>query len=107
MLHSLAVLYARWFMKGGDVDATEAALAGNVQKDLDYFSSALEKSNGKFIVGDAPTAADIMMEFSCDFILTRQLGTKDKSWPRINKFIQDSQGTATWIKAQKKTGHKL
>ncbi len=61
MLHSLAILYARWNQKGGDVAATEAGLAVNVQKDLDYLASELGKSKGKFLVGDSPTAADVMM----------------------------------------------
>ena len=61
MLHSLAILYARWNQKGGDVAATEAGLAVNVQKDLDYLATELGKSKGKFLVGNGPTAADMMM----------------------------------------------
>ncbi|KAK1093112.1 hypothetical protein LTR48_002979 [Friedmanniomyces endolithicus] len=107
MLHSLAILYARWNQKGGDVEATEAGLAVNVQKDLDYLASELEKSKGKFLVGDSPTAADTMMEFSVDFILTRELGTKGKQWESVDQYRKDCQVTTTWKKAQKKTGHRL
>ncbi|KAK1057353.1 hypothetical protein LTR33_013666 [Friedmanniomyces endolithicus] len=107
MLHSLVILYARWNQKGGDVEATEAGLAVNVQKDLDYLASELEKSKGKFLVGDSPTAADTMMEFSVDFILTRELGTKGEQWESVDQYRKDCQVTTTWKKAQKKTGHRL
>ncbi|KAK0926762.1 hypothetical protein LTR57_003804 [Friedmanniomyces endolithicus] len=107
MLHSLAILYGRWNQKGGDVAATEAGLALNVQKDLDYLASERGKSKGMFLVGDGPTAADVMMEFSVDFILTRELGTKGREWERVDQYRKDCQSTATWKKAQKKTGHQL
>ncbi|KAK3069533.1 hypothetical protein LTR53_012051 [Teratosphaeriaceae sp. CCFEE 6253] len=107
MLHGLAVLYARWNQKGGDIDATEAALSGNVQKDLDYFISELEKSRGNFLIGDSVTAADVMMEFSVDFILVRQLGTKGRGWERVEKYVKDCQGTESWVKAQQRSGYRL
>ena len=106
-LHALAVLYARWQQKGGDVAATEAALSVNVQKDLDYLESELGKNGGKFLIGDTPTAADMMMEFTVDFILTRELGTKGKTWEKIERYRKECQSTESWVKAQKKTGHRL
>jgi len=42
-----------------------------------------------------------------DFILTRELGTKGKEWERVDQYRKDCQGTASWKKAQKKTGHRL
>ena len=107
MTHGLAVLYARWNQKDGDVAKTEAGLAGNVQKDLAFFQAELEKGKGKFFFGDKVTAADIMMEFSLDFILARELGSKAQDWPKVKEYIQACQSTASWQKAQKKTGHKL
>ncbi|KAI7535225.1 glutathione S-transferase [Hortaea werneckii] len=106
-LHGLAVLYCRWFQQDGDKAKTEQGTSVNVQKDLDYLASELQKSNGKFLLGDQITAADCMMEFSADFILARQLGTLGKTWPRVEQYIKDCQATSTWQKAQKKTGHKL
>ena len=106
-LHGLAILYARWFQEGGDVPATEEKLKVNVQKDFDYLESELEKSSGKFILGDEVTAADTMMEFNCDFVLARELGTQGKKWPKVDQYIKDCQSSPAWKKAQEKTGHKL
>lgn len=105
--HGLAVLYARWFQKGGDVEATEQALGGNVRKDLDYLEAELGKSGGKFLGGASPNAADIMMHFSASFILARELGTKGGSWPKIEQWIKDCEATPSYQKAVKHTGHKL
>ena len=106
-LHALAILYTRSFQSGGDVAKTEEALKGNVQKDLDYLESELEKSSGLFLLGDNVTAADTMMEFCCDFVFVRELGTKGKNWPKIEQYVKDCQSTESWKKAQRKTGHKL
>nr|POF00940.1 glutathione s-transferase 3 [Quercus suber] len=106
-LHALAILYARWSQKDGDVEATEKALSVNVQKDLDYLERELQKSPGKFLFGDAVTAADCMMEFTVDFVFARELGTKGGSWPRVNEYLKDLHAVPTWKQAVEKTGHKL
>lgn len=53
------------------------------------------------------TAADIMMQFSADFILARELGTKGKEYPAIRKWLEACKGTEGYQKAVEKTGHKL
>jgi glutathione S-transferase len=78
-LHALAILYARWHIQG----APEG------------------------LCGDHITAADIMMQFSADFILARELGTQGKEWPNINKWLEACKKTDTYQRAVKKTGHKL
>lgn len=107
MLHGLAVLYAKWFQQGGDVEATVAGLGKNVQKDLDYLEKTLGESKGKFLFGDEPTAADIMMHFSAAFILARELGTGNKQWPKINEWIKNCEERQAYKKAVQHTGHKL
>ena len=107
MVHGLAVLYAKWNQKGGDVEATIAGLGKNVQKDLDYLEAILGQSKGKFLFGDEPTAADIMMHFSAAFILVRELGTGGKSWPKINEWIKNCEERQAYKKAVQHTGHKL
>ncbi|SMR52869.1 unnamed protein product [Zymoseptoria tritici ST99CH_1E4] len=107
MLHGLAVLYAKWNQKDGDVEKTVAGLSVNICKDLDYLESELGKSSGKFIVGDSLTAADIMMQFSVDFVLVRELGTKGKSWPTVEKWLEQCKSTPSYQEAVKKTGYKL
>ncbi|KAF2774476.1 hypothetical protein EJ03DRAFT_304096 [Teratosphaeria nubilosa] len=108
-LHGLAVLYMKWFANT-DAAAIEKGSV-NVQKDLDYLVSELEKGGGKFLCGsDVPTAADVMMEFTIDFIFARELGTAPKGpqgWPRLQQYVKDCQATETWKKAAEKTGHQL
>lgn len=106
-LHGLAILYARWNQKTGDVAETEAGMAKNVSRDLDYLESTLKQSGGKFLFGDKVTAADIMMHFSAVFILARELGTKGQKWPGVEKWIGDCEGTEAYGAAVKKTGHVL
>ena len=107
MLHALAILYARWNQRDGDVSKTEEGLKGNVGKDFDWLESELQRSNGKFLLGDSVTAADVMMEFSLDFIITRQLGMEKCRWDKIATYLKACQATPTWQKAREKTGHKL
>ncbi|QIX01179.1 hypothetical protein AMS68_006696 [Peltaster fructicola] len=107
MTHALAITYARWFQKGGDLKATEEGLSGNVQKDFDWFEAELNKSKGKFLFGDEPTAGDIAMHFSVTFIIARELGTQGRTWPRIEQFVKDCEATEAYKKAVKKTGYEL
>lgn len=107
MSHAIAITYARWFQKTGDVKQTEEGLSGNVVKDLDYLESELKKSSGMFLLGDALTAADIAMHFSITFILARELGTQGKTWPRIEQWVKDCEAAGSYQKAVKKTGYDL
>jgi glutathione S-transferase len=89
-LHALAILYARWNIPKdapkGTVEAAEKGMSVNVQNDMAWLERELAQSSGKFLVGDQPTAADVMMQFSIDFIQARQLGTQGKEWPNITKW---------------------
>jgi glutathione S-transferase len=107
LLHGLAILYAKWNQKDGDVEKTVAGLSANMIKDLDYLERELGNGNGKFIIGDSLTAADIMMQFSVDFVLVRELGTKGKSWPNIDKWLKNCSSTPSYQAAVEKTGYKL
>jgi len=107
MLHGLAVTYTRWHQKSGDVKETEEGLSVNVVKDLDHLEAELNKTSDKFLFGNEVTAADIMMEFSVDYILTRELGTKGKKWPRIDQWLKNCHATESYKRAVEKTGHKL
>nr|OQO32083.1 hypothetical protein B0A51_00621 [Rachicladosporium sp. CCFEE 5018] len=106
-LHGLAILYARWNQKSGNVEETEAGLSKNVIKDLEYFEAELTKSSAKFLFGDEVTAADISMHFSLVFILARELGTKGRKFERTEKYIKDCEATESYRKAVQKSGHQL
>ncbi|KAJ4373775.1 hypothetical protein N0V83_002514 [Neocucurbitaria cava] len=114
MLHSLAILYARWNIPSdapsGTVEAAEKGMSTNVQNDLAWLENELSSSSsssGKFLCGESVTAADIMMQFSADFILARELGTKGKEYPAIRKWLEVCKGTEGYKRAVEKTGHKL
>lgn len=108
-LHALAILYTRWF--GADnpsaAEKTEQGMAINVCKDMDFLDAELGKNKGRFLVGDSVTVADIMMIFSTQFILARELGTKGRKWENVERWIANCEGTESYKRAVEKTGHKL
>jgi glutathione S-transferase len=109
-LHGLGILYARWHVidaPEGTVERAEERMSANVQNDLSWLESELSLSSGKFLCGDHVTAADVMMQFSADFILMRELGTQGKEWPNINKWLDACKNTDSYKRAVEKTGHKL
>lgn len=109
-LHGLAILYARWHVKNVPEEALEAAeksMSANVQNNMSWLETELSLSPGQFLCGDHVTAADIMMQFSADFVIRRELGTLGKEWPNINKWLEKCKETESYKRAVKKTGHKL
>ena len=112
MVHALAVLYVRasapqQVKDNGGLEAIEQGMSVNVIKDLDWLETDLQKSKGKFLVGDHVTAADCMMVITVQFILVRRLGTQGKRWPKIEEWIKTCEETESWKKAVQKTGHTL
>lgn len=82
-------------------------------KDLDYLESHFQKQQegGGFIMGGKePSAADIMMQFSVRFILTRELGTKGVErgrWERVERWLELCEGTESYKRAVERTGFRL
>lgn len=111
MLHALAILYARWNIPAdapeGTVEAAEKGMSANVQNDLSWLETELSLSQGRYLCGDDLTAADVMMQFSADFILTRELGTGGKEYVNINKWLEACKKTETYQRAVEKTRYKL
>lgn len=95
----------------------EKGLSPNVQNDLDWLEDELSSNSGtgssgagdkRFLVGNSLTAADIIMGFSIEFILTRKLGTEGGSgWPTVHRWLDDIRETASYRKAVDKTGYSL
>ncbi|KAJ0124769.1 hypothetical protein J7T55_006110 [Diaporthe amygdali] len=82
MLHAMAILYARWQLpdteevRDGILPGVEEKLAVNVRNDFDWLDSELaaQKDRGSgWLVGEGLTAADIVMQFSIQFIMERKL----------------------------------
>jgi glutathione S-transferase len=110
-LHALAILYARWNIPKdapeGTVEAAEKGMSTNVQNDLSWLETELSLSSGQFLCGDHVTAADVMMQFSAEFIIARELGTQGKEYSNINKWLEACKNTEGYKRAVEKTGHKL
>ncbi|KAF2131841.1 glutathione S-transferase [Dothidotthia symphoricarpi CBS 119687] len=110
-LHGIAILYTRWNLPkdvpAGTLEAMEKGLSVNVQNDLNWLEDELSKSSGRFLCGDHVTAADVMMQFSAEFILARELGTQGKNWPKVEEWLQTCTNTEGYKRAVEKTGHKL
>jgi glutathione S-transferase len=108
-LHAIGILYVRWNgEKYPEAIATiEEGMSKNVQKDLAWLEQELSSSGGQFLLGSQITIADIMMQFSIAFIFARELGTKGKKFPAIEKWMSACENTESYKKAVKKTGHKL
>ncbi|EMF10680.1 uncharacterized protein SEPMUDRAFT_70036 [Sphaerulina musiva SO2202] len=114
LLHALACLYVQWHQHDGDVQKTLQGLSGNVVKDLDYLEGTFreqEEEGGGFIMGGKNiTAADIMMQFSVRFILTRELGTQGVErgrWERVERWLELCEGTESYQRAVERTGFRL
>jgi len=110
LLHALSITYLNWFAPS-DAEAfvrhTQEGMGVNVQKDFDWLEAELGKSKGRFLLGDKVTAADIMVHFSVQFTLARGLGTKGKSWPKVEQWLRDCESNGDYQNAVQKTGYTL
>lgn len=115
MVHSLAILYARWMISepaksDGTLDKLEQGMSVNIQKDLDWLETELERSKGTFLAGEKATAADTMVAFSIQFIFARGLGLKSGQqgrWKRIHEWLKLCEEREAYKAAVQKTGHTL
>lgn len=113
-IHALAILYTRWQFpeelkesQPQALDEMEAKMSANVQNDLDWLEAELGRSTGRFLVGDQVTAADVMMQFTVRFVFERQLGTRGKTWPKLNTWLERCEATESYKRAVEKSGHTL
>jgi len=89
------------------IEAAEERMSANVQNDMSWLETELSLSQGRFLCGDHVTAADIMMQFTVEFILAMKLGTMGKEWPNVNKWMEACRNEEGYKKAVERTGHKL
>lgn len=106
MVHCLPTVYIR------RINATVAeklapGLAGKVAKDLDWLETELKQGNGRYLVGDHVTAADTMVAFSIQFILSLGLAPKNKKWEHIEAWLGNIESESAYQRAVARTGHKL
>lgn len=111
-MHGLPILYVRWFapesaQSSGAVDDMVTKLSANVRKNLDWVEATLDASTGSFLVGNDVTAADVMVKFSVDFILARELGSSGGKWPKIDAWLRRCEDTDAYKRAVERSGHTL
>lgn len=115
MLHALAILYARWKIPeaaASHIDEMEKGLSANVHNDLNWIESALveqKKKGHEYLVGEGLTVADVMMQFSIEFIFTRELGVKGMggSWPETRAWLGRCMARSAFKTAVEKSGYTL
>ena len=113
MLHALAILYARWKIPEAAQDhlpEMEKNLSANVQNDMKWIEGALkeQKSSGKeWLVGDNLSVADIMVQFSIEFIFARKLGTTSSEWPETEAWLKRTMERPAYKKAVERSGYTL
>ncbi|KAF7517853.1 hypothetical protein G7054_g13660 [Neopestalotiopsis clavispora] len=120
MIHGLAVLYARRTMpedaKSSALPEMEKKLAVNVHKDLDWIEGHLKEQGTKFLMADTVSVADVMMQFSIEFIYVSKLGvnaeeTGDKGgdgrWPLTKQWLDRCMSTPSFKRAVEKSGYTL
>jgi glutathione S-transferase len=85
----------------------EEGLAINVGKDLDWLNAELEGKS--FLAGEGVSAADTMCLFSIQFIFARDLcaGRKVGEWKNVERWVKSCEGTESWGRAVRKTGHEI
>lgn len=115
LLHALAITYARWSLTDGDgdraaLDKCESFMCNNVQNDLNYVESqlALNAHNAElYLVGTELSVADVMMAFSVEFTLKKNLGVQGRQWPLINRWLAGLEKRPAYAKSVSEAPHDL
>lgn len=119
MVPAMPVLYTRWHVPE-DVPDREKLLAvleekfsANVHNSFGWLEGELraQKERGSgWLVGKGLTAADIMLQFSVQFIMERKLavgGRGEGKWPEVEDWLQRTESVDAYRKAVDKTGYTL
>jgi glutathione S-transferase len=106
-LHTAALLSARLTAPESALPEIEAELVKPIQNDLDWLEKILAGNSTKLLAGDEVTVADTMMIFPLVVIFGRKLGTEGKSWPWVNKWLQNVEASKTYQRALQRTGHRV
>ncbi|KAL1884008.1 hypothetical protein Daus18300_000117 [Diaporthe australafricana] len=119
MLHAMAILYARWQLpdteeiRAGILPGLEEKLAVNVCNSFDWLEGELvaQRNRGSgWLVGDGLTAADIVVQFSVQFIMERRLGVGGRGegrWKEVEAWLGRTEQDDAYLRAVQKTGYSL
>lgn len=119
MMPAMPVLYTRWQVPEDVPDrerllaVVEKKLSANVHNSFDWLEGELkaQKAQGsEFLVGKGLTAADIVLQFSVQFIMERRLGVGGRGegkWPEVVAWLERTEALEPYRKAVDKTGYTL
>lgn len=119
MLHTMAVLYTRWQLpedvpeRDAVVKEVERKLSTNIHNDFDWLEGELkaQKERGSgWLVGSGLTVADVMLQFSVQFIMERKLGVGGRGegkWPEVEAWLARTENEKAYKRAVEKTGYTL
>jgi glutathione S-transferase len=107
MVHAMALRYFRTHAPApadpAALAAADAKLAAHVVADLDWLARELERSGGAFLVGDALSAADVMLAPCVQIVL--RVGALGRSWPGIDAWLRRCEATAGYKRMVERTGY--
>ncbi|KAI9875077.1 MAG: hypothetical protein M1823_007550, partial [Watsoniomyces obsoletus] len=118
LMHGIAIMYARARLPQSTPNRSEVwvemnkVMSPNMHNSLDWLENhlaSIHSSNGKYLVGDHLTAADINMLFSIQLIYDRRLGLEgtDKEWEHVEQWRREMEAEESYRKCVEKTGFKL
>lgn len=119
MLHGASVLFARMTTpeaSKASLPEVDDTLLKFVRSDLDWIEGHLREQGAKFLVGDKVSAADIMMQFSIEFLYVLNLGLTpeeagkkggDGRWPETKRWLERCMNEESFKRAVSKSGYTL
>lgn len=96
-----------------DRAANGLALAVNVRNSFDWLEGELvaQRDRGSgWLVGDGLTAADVVLQFSVQFIMERKLGVGGRGegrWKEVEAWLGRTEQDDAYRRAVQKTGYSL
>lgn len=119
MMPAMPVLYTRWQIpedtpaRSELLAVVEEKLSANVHNSFGWLEGELkaQKAQGSgWLVGTGLTAADIVLQFSVQFIMERKLGVGGRGegkWPEVVAWLERTEAMEVYQRAVDKTGYTL
>ena len=104
-VHATPILMIRQFQKDGDPKKTEAAASSNLINDMEFLERTMSEGGGRFLCGDAVTAAGLMMYFVASMYLARLSDVSDKKYEAVERYVQDCEETESFKRTVAKLGN--
>ncbi|PWN27289.1 glutathione S-transferase [Jaminaea rosea] len=108
MTHALPIIYLRWHMPESQASLLaemEDKLSANVCKDLDLYEDAIlasEKEHGAengYLAGGQISLADLANAFTAEYIIVKKVGTANRTWPAVERWLKRLEARPAYRKA--------